>query len=219
MGKTWLSAFDVKQFKAKRVLFVAHREEILLQAQRTYAELLPLSTGFYNGKQREKNAECLFASIQTIGCSNHLKQFAPKAFDYIVVDEFHHASARVYRQLLNYFEPQFLLGLTATPERTDQADILGCDNNLVFERNLTQGIDKKTSAFHCYYWEVKTNYQAIPWRNGRFDPAALENKFATQKRAQHALIHGSDTNKNALRFLVFLQSTRTTWLMRLINQV
>lgn len=191
MGKTWLSAFDVKQFKAKRVLFVAHREEILLQAQRTYAELLPLSTGFYNGKQREKNAECLFASIQTIGRSNHLKQFAPKAFDYIVVDEFHHASARVYRQLLNYFEPQFLLGLTATPERTDQADILGlCDNNLVFERNLTQGIDEKTLVpFHYYgIWDENVNYQAIPWRNGRFDPAALENKFATQKRAQHALI-------------------------------
>lgn len=190
MGKTWLSAFDVKQFKAKRVLFVAHREEILLQAQRTFAELLPLSTGFYSGKQRDKNADCLFASIQTIGRSNHLKQFAPTAFDYIIVDEFHHASARVYRQLLNYFEPQFLLGLTATPERTDQADILGlCDNNLVFERNLTQGIDQKTLVpFHYYgIWDENVNYQAIPWRNGRFDPAALENKFATQKRADHAL--------------------------------
>ena len=190
MGKTWLSAFDVKQFKAKRVLFVAHREEILLQAQRTFSELLTLSTGFYNGKQREKNAECLFASIQTIGRSNHLKQFAPTAFDYIIVDEFHHASARVYRQLLNYFEPQFLLGLTATPERTDQADILGlCDNNLVFERNLTQGIDQKTLVpFHYYgIWDENVNYQAIPWRNGRFDPTAIENKFATQKRAEHAL--------------------------------
>ncbi|MEG3758681.1 DEAD/DEAH box helicase family protein [Pseudoalteromonas carrageenovora] len=190
MGKTWLSAFDVKQFKAKRVLFVAHREEILLQAQRTFSELLTLSTGFYNGKQRDKNAECLFASIQTIGRSNHLKQFAPTAFDYIIVDEFHHASARVYRQLLNYFEPQFLLGLTATPERTDQADILGlCDNNLVFERNLTQGIDQKTLVpFHYYgIWDENVNYQAIPWRNGRFDPTALENKFATHKRAEHAL--------------------------------
>lgn len=190
MGKTWLSAFDVKQFNAKRVLFVAHREEILLQAQRTFSALLELSTGFYNGKQRDKNAECVFASIQTIGRSNHLKQFSVDAFDYIIVDEFHHASAPVYRQLLNYFEPEFLLGLTATPERTDQADILGlCDNNLVYEKNLTQGIDQKTLVpFHYYgIWDENVDYQAIPWRNGRFDPAVLENKFATQKRAKHAL--------------------------------
>ncbi|WP_417436815.1 DEAD/DEAH box helicase family protein [Idiomarina abyssalis] len=209
MGKTWLSAFDVKQFKAKRVLFVAHREEILLQAQRTFSELLTLSTGFYNGKQRDKNAECLFASIQTIGRSNHLKQFAPTAFDYIIVDEFHHASARVYRQLLNYFEPQFLLGLTATPERTDQADILGlCDNNLVFERNLTQGIDQKTLVpFHYYgIWDENVNYQAIPWRNGRFDPAALENKFATQKRADHALLQWQQYKQQ--RTLGFCISTK-----------
>jgi len=209
MGKTWLSAFDVKQFKAKRVLFVAHREEILLQAQRTYSELLTLSTGFYNGKQRDKNAECLFASIQTIGRSNHLKQFAPTAFDYIIVDEFHHASARVYRQLLNYFEPQFLLGLTATPERTDQADILGlCDNNLVFERNLTQGIDQKTLVpFHYYgIWDENVNYQAIPWRNGRFDPTALENKFATQKRADHALLQWQQYKQQ--RTLGFCISTK-----------
>ena len=209
MGKTWLSAFDVKQFKAKRVLFVAHREEILLQAQRTFSELLTLSTGFYNGKQRDKNAECLFASIQTIGRSNHLKQFAPTAFDYIIVDEFHHASARVYRQLLNYFEPKFLLGLTATPERTDQADILGlCDNNLVFERNLTQGIDQKTLVpFHYYgIWDENVNYQAIPWRNGRFDPAALENKFATQKRADHALLQWQQYKQQ--RTLGFCISTK-----------
>ena len=209
MGKTWLSAFDVKQFKAKRVLFVAHREEILLQAQRTFSELLTLSTGFYNGKQRDKNAECLFASIQTIGRSNHLKQFAPTAFDYIIVDEFHHASARVYRQLLNYFEPQFLLGLTATPERTDQADILGlCDNNLVFERNLTQGIDQKTLVpFHYYgIWDENVNYQAIPWRNGRFDPTALENKFATQKRADHALLQWQQYKQQ--RTLGFCISTK-----------
>ncbi len=190
MGKTWLSAFDVKQYGAKRILFVAHREEILLQAQRTYAELLPLTTGFYNGQQKDKNADCLFASVQTLGQQNHLTQFAPDAFDYIIVDEFHHASANTYRQLLNYFEPGFLLGLTATPERTDRADILGlCDNNLVFERNLTQGIDQKALVpFHYYgIWDENVNYQAIPWRNGRFDPDALEHKFATEKRALHAL--------------------------------
>ncbi|TMP39742.1 DEAD/DEAH box helicase family protein [Pseudoalteromonas rubra] len=190
MGKTWLSVFDAQQMHAKRILFVAHREEILTQAQRTFARLLQCKTGLYTGKQKDSNADCLFASVQTLGQARHLQRFAPEHFDYIVVDEFHHASARVYRALLNYFTPQFLLGLTATPERTDQADILGlCDNNLVFERNLTQGIDNGTLVPFQYYgiWDQDVDYTAIPWCNGRFDPDALENQFATSKRAAHAL--------------------------------
>jgi superfamily II DNA or RNA helicase/HKD family nuclease/phage repressor protein C with HTH and peptisase S24 domain len=191
MGKTWLAAFDVLQLKAKRILFVAHREEILLQAQRTFAQLMPeKSSGFYNAQNRQKEAELLFASVQTIGRENHLQQFSRDHFDYVVVDEFHHASASVYSNLLAYFNPDFLLGLTATPERTDQSDILClCDNNLVYERNLTQGIDDKILAPFKYYgiWDESVNYQAIPWRNGRFDPESIDNQFATQKRASHIL--------------------------------
>ncbi|ABM04244.1 type III restriction enzyme, res subunit [Psychromonas ingrahamii 37] len=191
MGKTWLAAFDVLQLKAKRILFVAHREEILLQAQRTFAQLMPeKSSGFYNAQNRQKGADVLFASVQTIGRENHLQQFSKDHFDYVVVDEFHHASAPVYSNLLAYFNPDFLLGLTATPERTDQSDILClCDNNLVYERNLTQGIDDKILAPFKYYgiWDESVNYQAIPWRNGRFDPESIDNQFATQKRASHIL--------------------------------
>jgi len=191
MGKTWLAAFDVLQIKAKRILFVAHREEILLQAQRTFAQLMPeKSSGFYNAKMRQKETDILFASVQTIGRENHLKQFTKDHFDYVVVDEFHHASASSYGNLLTYFNPDFLLGLTATPERTDQSDILGlCDNNLVFERNLTQGIDDQILAPFKYYgiWDEFINYQTIPWRNGRFDPKSMDNQFATQKRANHIL--------------------------------
>lgn len=192
MGKTWLSAFDVKQIEAKRVLFVAHREEILIQAQSTYSQLLPLETGYYSGKIKNYEADCIFASVQTLGRPEHLAKFSKRHFDYIVIDEFHHASSPMYRNLLSHFEPQFLLGLTATPERTDQADILSlCDNNLVFERNLVQGIDQETLVpFHYYgIWDSNVNYQAIPWRNGRFDPVSLENKFATEKRAKHAIEH------------------------------
>lgn len=114
MGKTWLAAFDVLQIKAKRILFVAHREEILLQAQRTFAQLMPeKSSGFYNGQQRQKETDILFASVQTLGRENHLRQFAKDHFDYVVVDEFHHASAPIYSNVLTYFNPNFLLGLTA----------------------------------------------------------------------------------------------------------
>lgn len=193
MGKTWLSAFDVKQMKAERVLFVAHREEILIQAQRTFAQLLPnKQTGFYNAKNKEQSADILFASVQTIGKQAHLNKFSKTHFDYVIVDEFHHASASIYKSLLNYFQPRFLLGLTATPERTDQADILGlCDNNLVYERNLTQGIEDKILVPFRYYgiWDGSVDYTAIPWRNGRFDPELIEHQFATQKRFLHVLTH------------------------------
>lgn len=209
MGKTWLSAFDVKQFGAKKILFVAHREEILLQAQRTYAQILPHSTGFYNGSIKSKDADCIFASVQTIGRAENITQFNEDSFDYIIVDEFHHASAPSYRLILNYFQPKFLLGLTATPERTDQSDILGlCDNNLVFERTLTQGIESNALVpFHYYgIWDENVDYEAIPWRNGRFDPSELENKFATEKRAKHAIKQWQQYKQN--RTLAFCISTK-----------
>ncbi|MBF0266090.1 MAG: DEAD/DEAH box helicase family protein [Gammaproteobacteria bacterium] len=189
MGKTWLAAFDVKQMQAKKVLFVAHREEILLQAERTFVQLLPdVKTGLYNGDTKDNRADCIFASILTIGQAKHLEQFAVDYFDYIIVDEFHHASSNSYKKLLAYFQPKFLLGLTATPERTDQADILSlCDHNLIFERNLVHGIDEKILVpFHYYgIYDEFVDYDEIPWRNGRFDPTKLDTAFATKKRANH----------------------------------
>ena len=210
LGKTWLAAFDSQQCKASRVLFVAHREEILMQAQQTFVRICPEArTGFYNGKQRNKDANMLFASVQTLGRMEHLRQFAKDHFDYIVVDEFHHADAKTYRNLLKHFEPKFLLGLTATPERTDQADILSlCDNNLVFERNLVHGINAQLLApFHYYGIDDKyVDYDEIPWRNGKFDLSALENAFASRKRAEHILSHWQD--KKQQRTLGFCISKR-----------
>jgi len=193
MGKTWLAAFDAKQCQAKSVLFVAHREEILLQAQSTFTALIDKSsTGLYNGKETNPDAKFIFASIQTIGRKKHLEKFAPDHFDYIVIDEFHHASAPVYKHLLAHFQPQFLLGLTATPERSDQADILSLvNNNLVFERNLVHGIEAGILAPFDYHgiYDSSVDYQAIPWRNGKFDPTSINNAFATMKRANHIFEH------------------------------
>ncbi|WP_413693115.1 DEAD/DEAH box helicase family protein [Psychromonas sp. KJ10-2] len=207
MGKTWLSAFDVKQMNAQQVLFVAHREEILIQAQRTFAQLLPdKKTGFYNAKNKEQSADILFASVQTIGKQIHLDKFSKTHFDYVIVDEFHHASAAIYQLLLKYFEPEFMLGLTATPERTDQADICAlCDNNLVYERNLTQGIDSKILVpFHYYgIWDGSVDYSAIPWRNGRFDPELIEYQFVTHKRFLHVFEHwNKHKQKTTLAFCI-----------------
>ncbi|WP_113907666.1 DEAD/DEAH box helicase family protein [Aliidiomarina celeris] len=193
MGKTWLAAFDAQQVQADRVLFVAHREEILIQAQRTYSALFPnKSVGFYNGGEKAIDSDFVFASVQSLGRLQHLQNFPREHFDYVVVDEFHHATSRSYQKLLNYFKPGFLLGLTATPERTDQSDILSlCDHNLVFERTLVDGISQDILVpFHYYgIFDAYVNYQEIPWRSGKFDPAALDNAFVTTKRAKHIFEH------------------------------
>lgn len=193
MGKTWLAAFDVLQQQAKKVLFVAHREEILLHAQQVFTQVHPKANqGLLKGEIRELEANFIFASVQTLSKQTLLNQLDPAHFDYIIVDEFHHASAPGYRRVLDHFCPKFLLGLTATPERTDQADILAlCDNNLIFENNLVQGINQQLLAPFHYYGiaDDEVNYQEIPWRNGRFDPEQLEFAFATQKRAQHIYKH------------------------------
>lgn len=191
LGKTWLAAFDAEQIGARRVLFIAHREEILHQAAATFLRIRPHNRiGFYTGKQRDEAVDVLCASVQTLGQNHHLERFPPQHFDYIVVDEFHHAAAPTYRRLLAHFAPHFLLGLTATPDRSDQADILSlCDDNLVFSRNLFDGVTAGLLApFHYYgIWDETVDYREIPWRNGKFDPEQLTNKLATLARARHAL--------------------------------
>lgn len=191
LGKTWLAAFDAEHMGARRVLFVAHREEILNQAADTFARIRTRARiGFYMGQTRDAQVDVLCASVQTLGKSTHLERFPPDHFDYIVIDEFHHAAAPTYRSLLGHFDPRFLLGLTATPDRTDQSDILSlCDDNLVFTRDLFAGIEAGLLApFHYYgIWDESVDYREIPWRNGRFDPEQLSNKLATLARARHAL--------------------------------
>lgn len=191
LGKTWLAAFDTQAMGARNVLFVAHREEILDQAAATFLRIRPRSrVGYYAGQQRDMDANILCASVQTLGKEAHLERFRPDHFDYIVVDEFHHAAAPTYRRLLKHFKPQFMLGLTATPDRSDQSDILSlCDDNLVFTCSLFEGIRSKLlTPFHYHgIFDESVNYTEIPWRNGRFEPEALSSKLATLGRARHAL--------------------------------
>jgi superfamily II DNA or RNA helicase len=142
LGKTWLAAFDSDRPEFGRILFVAHREEILNQAIKNFRRVRPrASIGRMTGSERETSADLLFASVQTLGRVEHLATLPPNAFDYIVVDEFHHAAASTYRRVIDYFEPKFLLGLTATPERMDGGDLLAlCQENLVFEAPIPVGV-------------------------------------------------------------------------------
>ena len=210
MGKTWLSAFDSKQINAKRILFVAHREEILYQAEETFVRIHPTAkVGRYTGKRKELNVDMLFASIQTLGLQHHLNKFALNYFDYIVVDEFHHAAARTYQQLLAHFSPRYLLGLTATPDRTDQSDILSlCDDNLVYRSDLFEGITQGILApFHYYgIGDDTVNYQEISWRNNKFDHNELVNQLATLARANHAFKHWNKLKQT--RTLAFCMSQK-----------
>ena len=209
LGKTWLSAFDSHRPEFRRVLFVAHREEILAQAMATFRRIRrDAHLGLYTGQERVPEAEVVFASIQTLGRVPHLNLFDRRAFDYVIVDEFHHAAARTYRRLIDYFEPKFLLGLTATPERTDGGDLLAlCQENLVYRRDLDIGIQQGLLCPFQYFGVPDTvDYSNIPWRSNRFDEEALTEAVATQARAQNAL---EEYRKRAGgRTLAFCCSTR-----------
>ncbi len=208
LGKTYLAAFDSQRMHAGRVLFVAHRDEILLQAETSFQRVHPTArVGRYTGARKQTDVDLLFASVQTLGQAEHLERFGPDHFDYVVVDEFHHAAAPTYRRLLQHLRPRFLLGLTATPERTDQSDILSlCDDNLVYSRHLFDGIELGLlSPFHYFgIFDETVDYKEVPWRNGRFDAHALEHKLATQARARHALRHWREQGRQ--RTLAFCVS-------------
>jgi superfamily II DNA or RNA helicase len=188
LGKTFLSAFD--SLHADRVLFVAHRDEILTQAMAAFRAVRPQARiGRYNGDHKDADADILFASVQTLARHAHLGRFDTRTFDYIVIDEFHHAAATTYRRIIEHFQPGFLLGLTATPDRSDGGDLLSlCEENVVYECDLWSGIDRGLLApFHYFGVPDLIEYAQIPWRNGRFDEDALTEAVATRARAENAL--------------------------------
>ncbi|MBQ5471634.1 MAG: DEAD/DEAH box helicase [Treponema sp.] len=152
-GKTYLSIFDVKQEKPKKVLYVAHRDMILDKSEKSFKNVLPdIKTGFLNGTQKDLNADYLFASVFTLAKEDTLKLFKKDEFDYIIVDEVHHAGAESYKKVIDYFTPKFLLGLTATPERTDGFDIFAMfHNNIAYEIRLQKAMEEDLLCpFHYY---------------------------------------------------------------------
>jgi len=215
LGKTWLSAFDSHRPEFGRVLFVAHREEILGQALKTFRRIRPTAKlGLYTGGQKHASAEILFASVQTLSRATHLNRFERDAFDYVIIDEFHHADARTYRRLIDYFEPKFLLGLTATPERTDGGNLLAlCGENLVYRCGVQEAIERGFLASYRYFGVPDSvDYTNIPWRSHKFDEEQLNQAVATRARAENALEqlrkHGGD------KVLAFCCSTRHADYMR-----
>lgn len=187
IGKTYIAAFDSKNYE--RILFVAHREEILIQAEQSFKNVREdLKTGFFTGERKDRNVDALFATIQTIGQSRYLNEryFPRKAFEYIVIDEFHHAVAQSYSELIEYFQPKFLLGLTATPERMDNKDVFAlCDYNVMYEVRLYDAINKGWLVPFRYYgiYDSLVDYSNIEYKNGRYNERQLEEALMINRRA------------------------------------
>ena len=187
LGKTYLAIFDSMNYK--KVLFVVHREEILNQAKNSFEKIYgdKKTYGFFNGSKKEVGADITFASIATLGKEEYLNEsyFSENYFDYIIIDEVHHGTGKNYQKLLDYFQPKFLLGLTATPERNDNGDIYKiCDYNIVYECNFITGINKGwLSPFEYFGIYDNVDYSNIPWRSGKYDLKELENALIVEERA------------------------------------
>ena len=180
VGKTYLSAFDSKKYE--RVLFVAHREEILKQAAESFKNVRNSDDyGFFDGESKCTDKSVVFASVATLGRNEYLnnKYFASDYFNYIVIDEFHHAINDQYQRIVNYFNPQFLLGLTATPERMDGRNIYEiCDYNVPYEISLKEAINKGMLVpFHYYGIFDDTDYSKLHIVRGRYDEKELNETY------------------------------------------
>ena len=150
-GKTYLSAFDVKKFNAKKMLFLVHRENILLSAKQSFENIIPNRTfGLFTGNKKEKEKDYLFSTIQTM--SLYFDEFEKEQFDYIIIDEAHHATSPSYKKILDYFQPQFLLGLTATSNRMDGNSIYEIfDENIACDIRLNEALEHNLVVpFHYF---------------------------------------------------------------------
>lgn len=210
-GKTVISAFDYVRFvresrrsvqhggtrqRGDRLLFVAHREEILLQSRDTFQGVLkdPNFGDLFVGSYRPEAADHLFVSIQTLNAQGLTEKLPPDYYDYMVVDEFHHAAAPSYEKMLLYFKPRILLGLTATPERLDGKDILEWfDGRIAAEIRLPEAIERKLlSPFQYFGVSDTTDLTVLRWIRGGYDRAELSNLYSfnravAEKRAVHII--------------------------------
>jgi superfamily II DNA or RNA helicase/HKD family nuclease len=207
LGKTYLAGFFAQNFD--RILFVAHREEILYQAKNSFENIMPDKRyGFYNGKEKDSNVDVIFASIFTLSMKTHLEKFQPDEFDLIIVDEFHHAAADSYKRALDYFRPRFLLGITATPDRNDNKDVYAiCDGNVAFRLDFLDAIQRKWLAPFKYNGVYDdTDYSQITWLGTRYDEEELLNAQLRADLAEKIL--QTWKNKKQTRTLGFCSSIK-----------
>ncbi|WML44333.1 DUF3427 domain-containing protein [Neobacillus sp. PS3-40] len=187
VGKTVISAFDYKRFKNKnksaKLLFVAHREEILKQSLETFRAILkdPNFGGMLVGNHQPDSLENLFISIQSFNSKKLGETMTSDFYDFIIVDEFHHAAAESYQKLLSHYQPKILLGLTATPERMDGKDILSYfDETISAEMRLTEAINRKLlSPFQYFCVSDTVDLSKLKWSRKGYEIRELENVYTS----------------------------------------
>ena len=225
-GKTVIAALDYRAWRSThlpcRLLFIAHREEILRQSLATFRAVLqdPNFGELWVGQSRPQDPDHLFISVQTLNVQRLWNRLKPDFYDYIVVDEGHHAAADSYLEALKYFRPQILLGLTATPERMDGRSILPFfDHHIAAEIRLPEAIDRKLLCPFQYFGVSDTvDLEDLKWSRGGYDRGELNRLYtlsgaAARRRAGHVLrsllSYASDPEDvKALGFCVSVEHAR-----------
>ncbi len=213
LGKTYLGIFDAKAMGATKILFIVHVDHILKQAKNSFEKVLPERSGamgFFTGKEKTyQDKDIVFATIQTISKDDNLHKFSREHFDYIIIDESHHTAASSYKKVVEYFEPRFFLGLTATPDRMDEQNILEYyGDNLVFEMEQSEAIRQGYLANLNYIGLLdNVDYSNIFYNGFRYDVNDLNKLLMITKRddailssyMQHA------ANKKTIAFCVSIE--------------
>lgn len=219
-GKTYLSAFDAQAFNPKKLLFVVHRLTIAKDSLNTFRNVFgnDKTIGLYSGNQKDLDCDFVFSTIQTISKAIHLDNFPKDHFDYIIIDETHRSGADSYLRLIEHFEPKFLLGMTATPERTDGNDIFQLfDHNIAYEIRLSRAMEEEMlSTFHYYgVTDLSIDNNEI---DNKSDFRYLVSSERVERIIEQAKFYGSDngitrglvfcSRKNEARELSELFNTR-----------
>lgn len=215
-GKTFLSAFDVKRVDPQRMLFIVHRRTIAEKSLESYRAIMPeKSMALYSGAGRQNSADYLFATVQSI--ANDLDQFDSNAFDYIVIDETHRAQANTYQKVMNHFTPHFMLGMTATPERTDGIHVFSLfDHNIAYEIRLNQALKERMLVPFHYY-----GVSDLIIDGAQIDDNTEFTKLSSPERINHILHFASfyGACESVIRGLVFVSGVAEAEEMaRLFNE-
>ena len=240
-GKTYLAAMDIKQFfeiksnaknklfeindkKSKtsniKFLFIAHREELLENAINVFSKILKIDKNEFGriyGGLKEIDKNIIFASIQSL--RNCYNEFKPSFFDYVIVDEFHHSMSDSYLKILSYFNPKFLLGLTATPKRMDGKDILSlCDYNIVDEIGIKEALEEDLVVPFHYFGvnDYTINYDNIPYKNGKYNEKILLENLLLNTRTDYIVekINKFGFDGDELSAVAFCQNIEHAFFMK-----
>jgi len=221
-GKTVISAFDYKYFRqnnpSNKLLFLAHRKEILTQSMATYRGILRDNNfgELWGDGFEPKSYEYVFASVQTLNNRLNNLDLSPEYFDYIVIDECHHLKAESYREILHYFKPKILLGLTATPERMDGGDIQeDFHHRIAAEIRLPEALNRKLLCPFQYFGVADSiDLSKVGWEKGRYIPSQLTNLYTANDRRVGEIIDALEkytkdkTDVRALGFCVSMDHAK-----------